>query len=86
MFRTTRIGIWAAGLLVLAVPAAAQDVLPFPEPPSASTTGKTLADSEHHWRKTPRRVPANAPNIVSSSQPFIGATFGLAHWVACPSA
>ena len=28
----------------------AQEVLPFPEPPSASTAGKTLADSKHQWR------------------------------------
>jgi len=27
-------------------------VLPFPEPPSASVAGKTLADSKHKWRRT----------------------------------
>ncbi|MEE4258753.1 MAG: arylsulfatase [Bacteroidales bacterium] len=40
------------------------DVLPFPEPPSASTTGKTLADSKHQWRKAENHLPEDAPNIV----------------------
>ncbi len=39
-------------------------VLPFPEPPSTSVTGKTLADSKHKWRSTPNRLPKDAPNIV----------------------
>ena len=39
-------------------------VLPFPEPPSASTTGKTLADSKHQWRVAENHLPADAPNIV----------------------
>ena len=38
--------------------------LPFPPTPSASTVGRTLAESEHHWRQTPRRIPENAPHIV----------------------
>ena len=42
----------------------AQEVLPFPEPPSASTAGKTLADSTHQWRQAPKHLPADAPNIV----------------------
>ena len=42
----------------------AQEVLPFPEPPSASVTGKTLKDSTHQWRKAERRLPKDAPNIV----------------------
>jgi arylsulfatase A-like enzyme len=53
-----------AGLLAFAARAAAQDVLPFPEPPSASIAGKTLADSKHQWRRTPRHLPPDAPNIV----------------------
>jgi len=47
-----------------AAAAHAQEVLPFPEPPSASTAGKTLADSRHQWRQTPKRLPDDAPNIV----------------------
>ena len=39
-------------------------VLPFPEPSSASVTGKTLAESSHKWRETPNRLPEDAPNIV----------------------
>jgi len=42
----------------------AQDVLPFPEPVSASVTGKTLKDSKHQWRKKERHLAKDAPNIV----------------------
>jgi arylsulfatase len=42
----------------------AQEVLPFPEPPSASTAGKTLADSKHQWRVAENHLPEDAPNIV----------------------
>ncbi|MFK5854851.1 MAG: arylsulfatase [Bacteroidota bacterium] len=42
----------------------AQETLPFPEPPSASTTGKTLADSKHQWRTAENHLPADAPNII----------------------
>ena len=43
---------------------AAQEVLPFPEPPSASTAGKTLADSKQQWRTAESHLPKDAPNIV----------------------
>jgi arylsulfatase len=39
-------------------------VLPFPEPTSASVTGKTLKDSKHQWRKAENHLPEDAPNIV----------------------
>lgn len=39
-------------------------VLPFPEASSASTVGKTLADSKHQWRADKSRLPKDAPNIV----------------------
>ena len=39
-------------------------ILPFPDPTSASVTGKTLKESSHKWRKTPNRLRADAPNIV----------------------
>lgn len=61
---TKYVMICAVGLVTFAASAVAQDVLPFPEPPSASTAGKTLADSKHQWRKTPSHLPADAPNIV----------------------
>ncbi len=53
-----------AGLLCVATQLPAQEVLPFPEPPSASKAGKTLADSKHQWRTTESHLPADAPNIV----------------------
>ena len=33
------------------------EVLPFPEPTSASITGKTLADSKHQWRTAENHLP-----------------------------
>jgi len=42
----------------------AQQNLPFPKAKSASTTGITLKDSEHQWRQEPKRLPADAPNII----------------------
>ena len=39
-------------------------VLPFPEPQSASVTGKTLADSKHQGRRAENHLPEDAPNIV----------------------
>ncbi|MEA3336401.1 MAG: sulfatase-like hydrolase/transferase, partial [Chloroflexota bacterium] len=38
--------------------------LPFPPTPSASKVGRTLAESEHHWRQEPRRIPEDAPHIL----------------------
>lgn len=38
--------------------------LPFPEPKSASTVGKTLADSKHQWRSDANHLPKDAPNII----------------------
>ncbi len=37
---------------------------PFPKTPTASKVGPTLAESEHHWRQEPRRILADAPNII----------------------
>ena len=60
----------AIGLLIAIVLLAgagaivAQEILPFPEPPSASVAGKTLKDSEHQWRTAVSRLPEYAPNIV----------------------
>ena len=53
-----------ASLLYFPTQLSAQEVLPFPEPPSASTAGRTLATSQHQWRTTPNRLPNDAPNIV----------------------
>lgn len=57
----------SVGILILIFMSAhawAQEILPFPEPPSASITGKTLAESKHQWRQTPKHLPDDAPNIV----------------------
>ena len=51
-------------LLLLASVVIAQEILPFPEPPSASIAGRTLQESKHQWRTEPRRLPEDAPNIV----------------------
>ncbi len=51
-------------LVLFAGSVAAQEVLPFPEPGSASTAGKTLKDSKHQWRKAENHLPEDAPNIV----------------------
>jgi arylsulfatase len=53
-----------AGLFCVTAQLSAQEVLPFPEPGSASTTGKTLKDSKHQWRQAENRLPEDAPNIV----------------------
>jgi len=42
----------------------AQQNLPFPKANSASKAGVTLAESEHHWREEPNRLPEDAPNII----------------------
>ena len=58
---TTLLALVLAGFTL---PVQAQDVLPFPEPGSASTAGKTLKDSKHQWRQAEDRLPEDAPNIV----------------------
>jgi len=55
----------ALGLLVLsALPAWAQDVLPFPDPPMGGKVGPTMQESVHKWRETPSHLPEDAPNIL----------------------
>ncbi|MBV8665809.1 MAG: arylsulfatase [Burkholderiaceae bacterium] len=56
-------GLTSLGGLLLAN-AQAQESLPFPPTPTASTTGKTLADSKHQWRTPESHLPADAPNIL----------------------
>jgi arylsulfatase A-like enzyme len=48
----------------IALPAVAQEVLPFPPTPSASTPGLTMQDSTYKKRVNPRHLPADAPNIL----------------------
>jgi hypothetical protein len=59
---------------------AAQEVLPFPPTPSASVVGRTLQESVHQWRTEPKRLPANAPNILiillDDTGPGLPSTYG----------
>ena len=65
MKQKTAVCLIAAVTLIFSVSmVSAQDSLPFPEPPSASTAGKTLSDSKHQWRKAENHLPEDAPNIV----------------------
>jgi arylsulfatase A-like enzyme len=63
-----------------AIPTMAQESLPFPSPPSASTAGPTMQDSVHKWRVTPNRLSADAPNILiillDDTGPGLPSTYG----------
>jgi len=61
---TVKLGVVILILNFMSAHLWAQEVLPFPEPPSASITGKTLAESKHQWRKAESHLPKDAPNIV----------------------
>jgi len=50
--------------LCVAVPAWAQDVLPFPDPPMGGEVAPTMQESVHKWRETPSHLPEDAPNIL----------------------
>jgi arylsulfatase len=50
--------------LLLAPQAGAQEVLPFPPTPSASTPGLTIQDSTYKKRVEPKRLAEGAPNIL----------------------
>ncbi|MBP6877244.1 MAG: arylsulfatase [Phenylobacterium sp.] len=54
-------------------------VLPFPPTPSASKAGYTLAESTHQRRQEPRRLAADAPNVLIVLLDDVG--FGLADTV-----
>jgi hypothetical protein len=54
------LAVTAMGLL----PAFAQEILPFPPTPSASTAGLSMQDSIHKKRVEPARLPKDAPNIL----------------------
>ena len=40
------------------------EILPFPQPKSASKAGLTLKDSTHKWRQAENHLPKDAPNII----------------------
>jgi len=57
-----------------------QEVLPFPPTPSASIAGRTLQESVYGQRVQPRRLPADAPNIlvvlIDDAGPGLPSTYG----------
>jgi hypothetical protein len=57
-----------------------QDHLLFPPTPSASIAGRTMQESVYKQRVTPRRLPADAPNIlivlIDDAGPALPVTFG----------
>ena len=57
-----------------------QDVLPFPPVPSASIAGRTMQESVYRRRVEPRRLHADAPNIlivlIDDAGPGLPTTFG----------
>ncbi len=71
-----------ASALAFAMPARAQStpddgsVLPFPPAPMAGKTAERLQDSVMKWPEAPRRLPANAPNILIVLLDDVG--FGIA--------
>ena len=50
--------------MLFAATASAQEVLPFPPTPSASTAGLTMQDSTYKKRVEPKRLADGAPNIL----------------------
>jgi arylsulfatase len=63
-----------------ALPASAQDVLPFPPTPSASEAGLTMGTSTYKKRVDPRRLPEDAPNVliilIDDAGPATPSTYG----------
>ena len=57
-----------------------QESLPFPPTPSASIAGRTIQESVYKQRVTPRRLPADTPNILivllDDAGPAQPSTFG----------
>jgi arylsulfatase len=84
--KTIRVRNIIAALLIFAmnavlVPMArAQEVLPFPPTPSASTAGLTMQDSIHKKRVTPSRLKPGAPNVliilIDDVGPGVASTYG----------
>ena len=68
------------GFGVFAGAVSAQEVLPFPPTPTASIAGRTMQESVYHRRVEPRRLPAEAPNIlvvlIDDAGPGLPSTYG----------
>ncbi|MFV0366707.1 MAG: hypothetical protein ACK5JS_09480, partial [Mangrovibacterium sp.] len=58
----------------------AQDILPFPPTPSASTAGLTMQTSTYKKRVEPNHLPKDAPNIliilIDDAGPATPSTYG----------
>ncbi len=70
--------VWA--LLFLPALVTAQESLPFPDPPSPSKAGPTIAESTYKPVEPMRHLPADAPNVViimlDDVGPALPSTFG----------
>lgn len=70
----------STALLMLGMPAAAQESLPFPPKPSGSKAGPTIAESTYSPLPAESHLPADAPNIViimlDDVGPALPSTFG----------
>jgi arylsulfatase len=64
LIRATVVGIVVALGASFAPRIGAQEILPFPPTPSASTAGLSMQDSIHKKRVDPARLPKDAPNIL----------------------
>ena len=62
--RSIPFAVFLTGLLCVTTQLSAQEVLPFPDPPSGGEVGKTMQDSRHQWRQPSRHLPEDAPNIL----------------------
>jgi arylsulfatase len=78
--RTLLAAICGLTAAVFTPTAGAQEILPFPPTPSASTAGLTMQDSIHKKRVEPKRLAADAPNIliilIDDVGPATPATYG----------
>ncbi|MFL9904530.1 sulfatase-like hydrolase/transferase [Paraburkholderia fungorum] len=57
-------GLVSVGMLTACSATSTQEALPFPPTPSASTVGKTLADSKNVWRQPQSHLSPDAPNVL----------------------
>jgi len=67
MIATIKVQLFLATIamsIISLTQANAQDVLPFPDTPSASKAGPSLAESTMKWRTAERHVAKDAPNVV----------------------
>ena len=62
--RFSKIVMFIMSYVLCAASLVAQDILPFPETPSASFAGRTLQESRHKWREKKAHLPKDAPNIL----------------------